>query len=296
MLLREDGTRCRLDGDRVAVDDDGSNAADVVRNLLDAATRRWPDDIAGISGVGVGATGLASLVERPAALAELVARTVSAPAAVAVDAVTAHLGALGGQGGACVALGTGAIAIGHDGTVDGRWRRVDGWGHLLGDRGSGAWLGRRGLEEALLAYDGVDLGGSRLLAAASDHFGDPRRWPGQIYTRPDRAGLLAGFARDVVELAVDGDAVAVELVTEAGREAARSVVAALGDGTGQVALTGGLRQAGGLLLDAFAGHVAHLRPGAVVVDPWGDALDGAVQLGSRCADGTVVAQEGFVWN
>ncbi len=32
------------------------------------------------------------------------------------------------------------------GTDLARWRRVDGWGHLLGDCGSGAWIGRAGPE------------------------------------------------------------------------------------------------------------------------------------------------------
>lgn len=36
-----------------------------------------------------------------------------------------------------------------------RSRRADGWGHLLGDCGSGAWIGRAGLEAAPRAYDGL---------------------------------------------------------------------------------------------------------------------------------------------
>ena len=68
----------------------------------------------------------------------------------------------------CVAAGTGLIAIGTDLT---RWRRADGWGHLLGDCGSGAWIGRAGLEAALRAYDGRP-GGSA--GAAGPRRGDVR--------------------------------------------------------------------------------------------------------------------------
>jgi N-acetylglucosamine kinase-like BadF-type ATPase len=73
--------------------------------------------------------------------------------------VTAYAGALGQSPGGVVAAGTGLIALGTD--LDTR-RRADGWGHLLGDCGGGAWIGRAGLEAALRAHDGR-AGGSRPL-------------------------------------------------------------------------------------------------------------------------------------
>lgn len=186
-----------------------------------------------LGGVGVGATGLASLVTDPDVLVSEVARQTGAPAVLAIDAVTAHLGALDGAGGAVVALGTGAIAVGHpgaarNGNLPPQWRRVDGWGHLLGDRGGGAWLGRCGLELALRADDGLDAAGEALLQAGRTRFGEPSTWPGQLYTREDRAGVLAEFARDVVQVADAGDPAAQELLDRAGREAASSAAAALG--------------------------------------------------------------------
>jgi N-acetylglucosamine kinase-like BadF-type ATPase len=42
-----------------------------------------------------------------------------------------------------VLSGTGAIVVGHDGA--GRWGRAGGFGPLLGDEGSGFWLGREWL-------------------------------------------------------------------------------------------------------------------------------------------------------
>jgi N-acetylglucosamine kinase-like BadF-type ATPase len=56
------------------------------------------------------------------------------------DAQAAALGALDGRPGVLVLSGTGAIVVGHDGA--GRWSRAGGFGALLGDEGSGFWLGR----------------------------------------------------------------------------------------------------------------------------------------------------------
>lgn len=299
-LLPDSGApRREFMGERVEIGPTGSNVFDVVRHLLRDVVTHCPDDVAALRGVGIGATGLASLVEAPESLIGVIQEEVVAPAAVAIDAVTAHLGALDGDGGAIVALGTGAIAMGHSGETDGTWHRIDGWGHLLGDRGSGAWLGRRGLETALRAHDGVELRGVQLLAAARQRFGEPSTWPAQFYTRPDRAGVLATFARDIVELGAHGDYAAIDLLTEAGAEAARSALAALdtlgGAAPQQVVLTGGLTQAGGVLTSSFAAHTLEQRPDVVVRDPAGNALDGTLHLARRVAERTVVPQGGFIW-
>nr|WP_216645887.1 BadF/BadG/BcrA/BcrD ATPase family protein [Isoptericola halotolerans] len=296
-LARPGAVRLELSGERAAVGADGSTVPAVVRSLLAAATAAWPDEMRAVRGVGIGATGLGSLVRSPADLAREVAGAVGAPAAAAIDAVTAHLGALDGAGGAVVVLGTGAIAVGHGGPGSGTgWRRVDGWGHLLGDRGGGASVGLDGLRVALVHHDGVDPRGAALLAAARLRFGDPTTWPGQLYTRPDRAGVLAQFASDVVELAAQGDPAAHGIVHEAGADAARSVVAALGDDVpARVALSGGLARAGGALSSGFSTTVAALRPDAEVRRPLGDPLDGALLLARTVAEHRVVPQEGCLW-
>src|SRR5690606_13555870 len=96
--------------------------------------------------------------------------------ALVADAVSAYTGALGPRPGAVIAAGTGLIAIGTDLTG---WHRADGWGHLLGDCGSGAWIGRAGLEAALRAHDGRDGGSLRLLARAEEMFGPVPELPGR---------------------------------------------------------------------------------------------------------------------
>ena len=315
------GPRREVSGPRVSIGSHGSSVPQLVRELLELAGRTWPeamaDDVRALGGVGVGATGLASLVSDPDVLVSEVARQAGAPSVLAIDAVTAHLGALHGAGGAVVALGTGAIAVGHpgaarNGNLPPQWRRVDGWGHLLGDRGGGAWLGRCGLELALRADDGLDAAGEALLQAGRTRFGEPSTWPGQLYTRADRAGVLAEFARDVVQVAHAGDPAAQELLDRAGREAASSAAAALGraeaesdgdqdadavqsTGPASAVITGGLAAASSRLVEAFAQEVVSLRPDATVVEARGEPLEGALFLARAAAEERAESQEGFLW-
>ncbi|MEU9339833.1 BadF/BadG/BcrA/BcrD ATPase family protein [Streptomyces sp. NPDC048278] len=235
----------------------------------------------------VGAAGLASLgdalrAELPGALArELGVRTV----ALAADAVTAYVGALGPRPGAVVAAGTGAIAIGTDLA---RWRRADGWGHLLGDCGSGAWIGRAGLEAALRAFDGRDGGSAALRAGAEDMFGPLPGLPEQLYPRADRPAVLASFAPRVAECAGAGDPAAVAIVGAAARHLAESAAAVCpAEGEPLVALTGGLVRLGDPLLLPLAGELARLLPQARQVPAEGDPLHGAVRVASDLAAGRV---------
>ncbi|MBI2161491.1 MAG: hypothetical protein HYU25_14135 [Candidatus Rokubacteria bacterium] len=123
------------------------------------------------------------------------------------DAQAALLGALGDGPGMLVLAGTGSIVVGHDGR--GRWARAGGLGPLLGDEGSGFWLGREWLRvraergELLAALGAVHAPDAvtriaalapRVLARARR--GDPRA--GAI-TREGQA-RLAAHARDVARM------------------------------------------------------------------------------------------------
>ncbi|WP_345964448.1 BadF/BadG/BcrA/BcrD ATPase family protein [Streptomyces sp. BRB040] len=112
-------------------------------------------------------------------------------AAVTSDAVTAHAGALGGRAGVVLAIGTGSVAVGIG--ADGAYARVDGWGPLLGDDGSGARIGTAGLRAALRAHDGRGPATS-LLNAAAGLFGDLERLPARVGRDGNPARTAASFA------------------------------------------------------------------------------------------------------
>ncbi|WP_223832546.1 N-acetylglucosamine kinase [Streptomyces venezuelae] len=237
-----------------------------------------------IAAVAVGAAGMATLGDDlraalPAALGRAlgVRRT-----ALAADAVTAYAGALGDRPGAVVAAGTGMIAIGTDLTA---WRRADGWGHLLGDCGGGAWIGRAGLEAAMRAHDGRRGGSRALLARAEAAFGPPAGLPGQLYPRADRPAVLASFAPHVAECAAD-DPVADGILRAAARHIAEAAAAVcpVADAC-DVAFTGGLLNLGEPLLAPLRAELAEQLPHARPVPAAGDPLDGAVRIAADVAEG-----------
>ncbi|MEU7721255.1 N-acetylglucosamine kinase [Streptomyces tibetensis] len=236
--------------------------------------------------VAVGAAGMASLggglrAELPGALArEWGVRRV----ALAADAVTAYVGALGPRPGAVIAGGTGLIAVGTDLTG---WRRADGWGHLLGDCGGGAWIGRAGLEAALRAHDRRQDGSARLLACAEEQFGPVAGLPGALYPRPDRPAVLASFAPRVAACA-DEDPVAAGILRAAARHMADSAAAVCPSGGEPcVAVTGGLFELGDPLLGPLDEELTGRLPRARRVPAEGDPLHGAVRIAAELSTGSL---------
>lgn len=256
----------------------------MARQLLDEAGSGPPRAVA------IGATGFATLGEQmraelPAALGrELGVRRV----ALVADAVTAYAGALGARAGAVVAGGTGLIAIGTDLK---NWRRADGWGHLLGDCGGGAWIGRAGLEAALRAHDGRPGGSAPLMARAEERFGPVASMPGRLYPRTDRAAVLASFAPEVAACA-EADPVAAEILRAAARHMAESAAAVCpGSSEPRVALTGGLFRMGAPLLVPLESELAERLPHARRVAAEGDPLHGAVRIATELAEGVPALPE-----
>ena len=150
-------------GPGVHVRDQGVDLAALIHGLTpalrDLERRAGPD---GAAAAAVGLAGLPGLVSDLAPLHQALAGALGVRrTVVASDAVTALVGAHGLRPGVVIAAGTGVIALGTDFAAT--WRRVDGWAHLLGDDGGGAWIGMRGLRAGMRAYDRRRGGSSDLL-------------------------------------------------------------------------------------------------------------------------------------
>ncbi|MFC9733969.1 N-acetylglucosamine kinase [Streptomyces roseolus] len=265
----------------------GISAAHFLESVLPAvaALRARAGEGRPVLAAAVGAAGMATLGEElRAVLPEAFAEAWGVRGTVlAADAVTAYAGALGTRPGAVVAGGTGLIALGTDLTG---WRRADGWGHLLGDCGSGAWIGRAGLEAAMRAYDGRRGGSPALLARAEKVHGPAAGLPAALYPRADRPAVLAAFAPEVAACAADGEPVAARILERAADHIAEAAEAACPpDPAAVVALTGGLFRLGDPLLVPLRAALAERLPGVRTVAPAGDPLHGALTLAGGLAAG-----------
>lgn len=230
--------------------------------------------------------GLLGLAEPDAVLAEVRHRLRAARTVVCTDALSSLVGALGGvRPGAVVAAGTGAVAFGTD--FDHVWRRIDGWGHVLGDRGSAAWIGLQALQSGLRARDGVSLEGRALLAAGTQHLGSPETWPRAVMTRDDVAMRLAALAPAVAALAPT-DPEAARICEAAGHALAETLAAAAHSIAGaRLGATGGLLRAVAVR-DAFGAACARL--GLTVEPALGSSLDGSLHLARHVHGGGVLAE------
>jgi glucosamine kinase len=205
--------------------------------------------------------------------------------AIASDGLTALLGAIGRRDGVVVAAGTGTACLARRGA---RFAKVDGWGSLLSDAGSGFAIGRAGLDAALREYDGRG-GSARLMDAARERFGEMDRMAEQIYSAPVPTRAVASFAADVGRAAEAGDEYARVILTDAARELAISASAAAGRlfEPGEpvlVSYAGSVFEAGELIAGPFGREVEERLPEASVEEPAGDPLEGALLLVELAAD------------
>ncbi|QHC57820.1 BadF/BadG/BcrA/BcrD ATPase family protein [Rathayibacter sp. VKM Ac-2760] len=198
---------------------------------------------------------------------------------IAHDSITSYLGALGEQQGAVVAAGTGVVtlAVGADAVA-----RVDGWGHIMGDAGSGYWFGRAALDAAMRAYDGRGRD-TVLLDRLRDEFGDVEK--AYIALQADRARVrrVASFSRWVTEAESDGDPVAADICQRGAVELALSAATALDevdiglDAESLVCTLGGVFRAPAIRKN-FETEISRRRPRSRLVLDSGDGLDGASRL------------------
>jgi len=247
--------------------------------------------------VGIGVSGLTGAATNAEELMGVAGSWGARSLSIAHDSITAFLGALGDSRGAVVAVGTGVVTLAVGRT---EIARVDGWGHLLGDAGSGFWIGRAALDAVLRANDGRGPA-TVLTEAVRADFPVLDDAYIELQADEDRVRRVAAYARAVADAAAAGDEVAVAVSVAAADELAHSVVSALrtvgevgaGDrGTADAAPPGHgvpVRAIGGalgsaVLADAFREAMRRRLPGADVRVGRADPLDGAALLPSVASE------------
>jgi len=133
------------------------------------------------------------------------------------------LSALDGAIGIALVAGTGSIAMGRD--HNGKVRRAGGWGHVMGDEGSGFELGRQALHAATRAADG--RGPQTLLLDLILRYwklDTPDDIISFVYPFSEKH-IIADLSRCVFEAAEAGDTVAQQILDTAAAELALAVAA-----------------------------------------------------------------------
>ena len=237
-----------------------------------------------IDTVAAGVSGLTALESRPDAfLAGLRPLGVTA-VYLAHDSITGFLGSLGHQQGAVVAAGTGVVTLG---VGPAGLARVDGWGHIMGDAGSGYWIGRAALEAGLRAFDGRAEPTS-LTTLIEQTFASPETAYIELQTNPDRVRFIASLAK-LVAAHAESDAVAHGIIRKAGEELALAVATALAKAGSPAGESPHASWAGALLSSvhlhaAFDAHLRVLVPGVRITAPLGLPLDGVALLPTLASD------------
>ncbi|SCB09134.1 BadF/BadG/BcrA/BcrD ATPase family protein [Rhizobium hainanense] len=191
---------------------------------------------------------------------------------VVTDATTALQGALGDADGIIGAFGTGSV---YNARRDGRIWGIGGWGFVIGDQASGARLGRDLLERAVLAHDKVRAGSALTASIMAEYGNDPERIV--EFAHASKPKDFARYAPIVFEYAGMEDVVAIDIVKTAARSIAESLDALLWPECPSICLLGGLAQAYRPWLDE------HHK--AILAEPRGDVLRGAVELAAKLLRG-----------
>jgi glucosamine kinase len=243
-----------------AVGDDAAAAA--LEAALGAALAR-----AGVDGGELGATvcGLAGTPSR--SVERRVAATFSLRSVYFVnDVVSAWAAGTWLEPGIAVISGTGSHVFGVNAGGD-SWR-TGGWGHILGDEGSGYWIGLAGIKAALHDRDGSGPE-TALVDAVVEFFGlqAVEEIQDLVYGKPLTKADIAAFAKEVTVAADAGDAVARSLFDQAAQDLAtqtRAPVKALAfaDEAFTVALLGSVFASGPHLRDPFERAVSAFAPRA----------------------------------
>lgn len=261
---------------------------EAIRTALTDAGAEATEATSGVIGIaGAGAESGAWL------LSELSKAGLSGALSLQPDLLTTFTsGSIGGDGYALVA-GTGAAAIRvRNDVID---ATCDGLGWLLGDSGSGFWIGHRAVRAAAdaLAHRAPETGLVDTILAA---LGIARDETAGRYGRPNalnelldavyrmRPVELARFAPFVFDAAADGDDTAAGIVDAAGAALASTLTAVVAaDVTGPLVLGGSVLSRQSAVADRVAATFHALTGDGQRVIPVADGIAGAAVLALRRA-------------
>ncbi|GIP39294.1 hypothetical protein J31TS4_25740 [Paenibacillus sp. J31TS4] len=201
------------------------------------------------------------------------------------DGLAALLGATGGDPGVLLIAGTGSIVYGIN--AEGVSARAGGWGHRVGDEGSGYWIAKQAVTAALRGFDGRGVQ-TALTEKLLAHLGlaseeELFNW---VYSADYSVDRAAELSRLVSEAERAGDAAARSILEAAADElfeGAQAVIDRLGmkDRVFSVVLQGGVLQHDTLVRSRLAERIRQAAPGARIDEAKKEPIYGVIAQGLR---------------
>lgn len=249
-----------------------------MHQALDRVAATWAD----VGAIGLGMAGVARPSDYQIIRALLARITPVVHTAITHDAETALVGGIGQRVGAALIAGTGAIAYGIN--ARGQTGRADGWGYLLGDAGSGYWIGREALRATARACDGREPQTTLpdQILAELDISACSELVP-RVYESNLTVPQIAALAPSVLSAAQQGDLVAHDILHRAGKQLGRTLCTVIrglemADQTFKIVLLGGVLTADSLVRETVVAAAQNCAPNATVIQPQNDAAFGAALL------------------
>jgi len=254
-----------------------------IKNAINEACEQVPISPSQITAACIGLAGVSHPSHHQRMLAALKDELPFSEIMLETDARIALAGATGNQPGVVIIAGTGSIACGIN--ARGRFARSGGWGPVMGDEGSGSYIGRRTLEAVVMAYD-YRGHPTTMMEPVLRHFGvsTPPELPPVIYDSPDEVmGRIAQLSKIAVKAAEAGDQVALEILKDASEELARAAIAVIEQLRMEhdkfpVAYVGGVFEAHELILAPLRKEISNVAPLAEITPPIDPPVIGAVRM------------------
>ncbi|MDX6499356.1 MAG: hypothetical protein QOG23_2616 [Blastocatellia bacterium] len=292
-----------LDGDRVLGEGTSgpsnplrvgiANGAVAIRDAIDKACAAAVIDRDDLVAAGIGLAGVRRKDIRARMRDVLIETLEIKNIELVTDGDIALYGATDGAPGIVVISGTGSICVGSN--RQGRHVFAGGWGPVAGDEGSGSWIARRALQAVAQASDERGPKTS-LTRAACEYFqvAVPDDLATAIYAPTVTNDRIAGFSKYVIEAARTGDAVARNILTEAGKELGKAAVTVIRklkmeQERFQVAFVGGVFSAGEFVIASLREELADVARKAFIAAPHFSPTLAAGRLAQEHLQGLPVA-------
>lgn len=210
------------------------------------------------------------------------------PIYIANDAEVMLAAGVGKPEGVVVISGTGSIAYGKD--KKGNACRSGGWGHLIGDEGSGYWIAKEAINAAVKAFDkrGEE---TMLLEMLMTKLGLKEPWDfiGYIYNNQTDKKDIASLAVATAEACKAGDKVAQGILENASWElftACDAVIKKLNFANEDYSIVAGgsVLQCNEFVYDTFCSYVKGKYPRADIIKPAQNAAAGAAAIALHMLD------------